>query len=295
MDIDRCNSIFELFAAFNFTYAVLAHPENGSTFLSPQESSTRSFADIVDSYLIKPFDNVTKLIQPVEKRLNRLTLSLETLRNSSQDTDQIKKINDVLQNAHSTDWLIKVFQDKVSKDKDLAKDRINSRFPHASLLLALFCISVLVLAASTSFHKHLTLLALNCLLLIQVLWFFILPEFSRNKLTYRNILYTYASSLILVTVFHFILKFYIFVYHCDQYHYLLEIIDNNEVIRPFFILLNLVLPFCHFVFYYISFITSTSRKERKATAEIALIISAVDSIEISHKKIQPIISNVLSE
>jgi hypothetical protein len=278
MDIDRCNSIFELFTAFNFTYAVLSHPDDDQSSFSNKISHV-TFVDIIDSYLIKPFNELADLLKPIEKRLSKVQESLSTQREYYKDESAKKACDELLFQANDVDRRVKVWKSRIDAKENLAKGRINVRFPHASFILALFCISVLVLATSQSQHKHLTLLLLDIALCIEVIWFFMLPEFKFNKISYRALLYTYLSLLLFITVVHFGTKFYIQRNLCDLYHYLVMLLDRNEEVRPFFVLINLTIPSWHFLFYYSSFLNKISRLKKETIQRLIVFNDDLDLIE----------------
>ncbi|MBO0950600.1 hypothetical protein [Fibrella forsythiae] len=286
MDIDRCNSVFELFSAFNFTYAVLSHPDNVSKVVQSENNGNKSFADIVDSYLIRPFDRLNNLIAPTELRVTKLKESLLTIKKSFNDPSILGQCELLLHQTTDVSLLINIWRDGVDESKSNAKVKVNQKFPFASFLLALFCISVLILSASESTHKHLTLFFLDLLLGLEVLWYFFWPRKRKRDLTYRDILYTYILGLVTITIIHFILKFHIKNHNLDLYSFCTRIVDTNEFRRPLFILINIILPFSHFIYYYFVFQNELTRKDKEASQQIPLIEKALLHIENGHEALE---------
>jgi hypothetical protein len=165
MDIDRCNSIFELSTAFNFTYAIFSRINgDNSTANTNDETNKASFVEVIDNYFLKPFSIFFDKIQSLEGDvllLKESSSSSVEVEKKSRNKAKLQSFKDINSRTNGLSVQITQWKQDVLTEKTNTKAEINNRFPYISFLSALFCISVLGIAASEAEYKHFTLFVLD--------------------------------------------------------------------------------------------------------------------------------------
>ncbi len=245
MDIDRCNSIFELSTAFNFTYAIFSRI-NGDNSLINEESNKTSFVEVIDNYFLKPFSIFFNDIQALEDDvllLNESSSSIIKVENKNKA--KLQRFKDINSRINGLSIQIAQWKQDVLTEKNNTKAEINNRFPYISFLSALFCISVLGIAASEAEYKHFTLFVLDifviALIAISIIW--------GRESTYSQIIVSYLVGLSLLILIHFGIKLN-YENFGETSCYWITLLNNDSFGKSFFIMCNLALPFWHFVWYY---------------------------------------------
>jgi hypothetical protein len=173
MDIDRCNSIFELFTAFNFTYAVFSKT-NGKLIKIESEINGGSFVDLIDNKILRPITEFFEQIIPLEedatvmKKSCDKRIELEGLK-PTPNHSVLSKWQSLSTRLDIITDQIKTWREDAERSKIEAKSKINNRFPYISFLSALFCLTVLGIAASEADYKHFTLLILDVIVIILII------------------------------------------------------------------------------------------------------------------------------
>lgn len=243
MDIERCNSIFELFAAFNFTYAVFSEATQEGAVSNVNENNLgKSYVDVIDNRLLKP---LSSYFNEGRGMLSDMSTKSETLKELKKQTDKTKdgdtwdKLNELKGRLEQQKGSTKTWVDEVTKERKSLKNKINEIFPLISFLMALFCISVLGVAISESTYKHFILL----LLLIftgSCYWKIVRGSIIDHYALTKTYLFG-IGSMVLIHIGMAILKSF---NNLSNWFYFF---DLNPVPKQLLILLCLVAPFGHFI------------------------------------------------
>lgn len=276
MDIGSCNSIFELFAAFNFAYAILSTP-NGyfhheartrsskyqktkPSILKPEITyiiDSKSFVDMVDYHLVKPFSLLNENIQKIKADIYNLKISTRSrkqLADVNYDAKGQKKCDDILKSIESHEKILSTCQDMAETSKATAKERLDNKFPYVSFLLALFCISVLAVSASNAEHKHLTLLFVDVALFFTYLCMKVVRSIGMI-VTYWDISIFYLLLLTFCVFLHFYVGFKTNSPNPPMPDWLnnLKAWEGTSYNRRIIIVINMCIPFFHFIYYLVRF------------------------------------------
>ena len=286
MDIDRCNSIFELFAAFNFTYAILSLPETISDN-GYGDTNHNSFADMVDRHLVKPFSSLNLSLRNYEDKIASFKESVSSRKALAEDQGEnqaIEKCDYLLVEIDRAEDNIKVCKDLASEKKNEAKSKVDNKFPQISFLIALFCISVLCLSSSEAPHKHFTLFMID-------FWLF---------LTYKQ--YIMDKEVVDPDIYLKIIRFYVIgMAACMSIHMIIgssyiqsipslkpihEFINTATQARKFFVLANLIIPFMHFAYFFNKFYKQTSQIKQNSVVQFELVERKLKEVQIELDKIK---------
>lgn len=255
MDIERCNSIFELFAAFNFTYAILSKPSAASAELNAHHNS---FVHIIDENLLKPFSSyIAKQKETHATKISYIEQTIETYsRNPNITVADAEKCKNLLYQKDYCAKKIFLAVGKAEEKKALARERINSRFPLVSFILALYCISILFLSTTESPCRHLTLGFIVILIFAISAKYFRTPIFSSRftYVDYFKLMMIFLLGLLFITILHVVLKYYLAT---NYNHWLVKVflgLDSNIYFRPLVVILSMAVPISHFIIYSISFL-----------------------------------------
>ncbi len=267
MDIDRCNSIFELFAAFNFTYAILSD-------ISDEESTSKNstYVGLIDGRLLKSFSRFLKRGNTLLNNVNTKTETVKTIIENEIEPNRSKlnKINGKYDNLKD---LCEVWLKEIEDQKEQKKKNINEIFPFLSFYLATFCISVLGISISQSEFKHFSLFVLVIYSII------IFCSIFRNKSTNS---YISLAKNILFGVFCTAILHFIIGYCFDKLPAYLQNItlffDKNKIAQVILILCSLLLPFSHFIYYFFSINYNNNKIEKER-------LKQMDNYEDQYKKL----------
>lgn len=297
MDIDRCNSIFELFAAFNFAYAILSTP-NGQFKSIPKKKSenkkreklslmtlettyvmdSKSFVDMVDYHLVKPFTLLNEKFDKYRRDIFNLKLSINSrkqLAASNGKESEVQKCEDLITSIQGQEKVLSTCRDRAEKNKAQAKAKLDNKFPYISFLLALFCVSVLVVSASQAKHKHLTLVFLDCALFVTYLCIRI-ARMLKAQITYWDISIVYMILLGCAVWLHFYIG-NTAAKEMPKWISMLQLYDRTDYNRRILIFLNIVIPFMHFIFYLVRFKIQTKIIEIRSNHNLGLLKDMISS------------------
>ena len=269
MDIDRCNSIFELFTAFNFTYAVFSKTNGGITKVE-SEINGNSFVDLIDNKILRPITEFFEQIIPLEedatvmKKSCDKRIELEGLK-PLPDPIILSKWQSLSTKLDIVTDQIKTWREDAEKSKTEAKSKINDRFPYISFLSALFSLTVLGIAASEASYKHFTLLILDIALIILI----IIGVKKEAYFTYPQIIRNFSIVLIILICIHFGIKLFYENFN-DTVCKCLTFLDTDSIWKSLFIIGNIVLPFWHFLYYYddLSKMLKTMKVEKQSSLSL---------------------------
>jgi hypothetical protein len=269
MDIDRCNSIFELFSAFNFAYAIFSKPNgNGSIVHS------NSFVDMVDYHLIKPFTVLDKTFKEHEETIARLKNDIKLRRGLAASTEEKEACNKLTEEVGAQETAFRECRIMAEDEKQSAKDNIDGRFPYASFLFGLFCISVLVLAASQAPHKHVTLVILDVSIVLTYVW--LRRQLNAKKVfTYWDLSWRYFWILLGCIAAHFILGIYLSKSVVAE----INRIENDYYIKRVVVFLNVVAPFSHFIYYMWKFKKKTKQITDDSETRLVLVAKMEETVQ----------------
>jgi hypothetical protein len=283
MDIDRCNSIFELFTAFNFTYAVFSKT-NGSINKVENGLDGSSFVDLIDNKILRPITEFFEQIIPLEedatvmKKSCDKRIELEKLK-ANPNQVVLSKWQSLSTKLDIITDQIKTWREDAEKNKIEAKSKINNRFPYISFLSALFCLTVLGIAASEADYKHFTLLILD----IIVIFLIIKGVNKETYFTYPQIIKSFTWALVILIITHFGIK--IGYEYCNEFICkCLTFLDIDSIWKSLFILFNILLPFWHFPYYYrdLSKLLNTMKVERQSSLTLITTTLTPLTTEYTH-------------
>lgn len=255
IDVDRCNSIFELFTAFNFTYTVLSAQDSTS-----EQQDNNSFVDVIDNKLLRVFSTLIRQCDSVISGANLLNESIDarieqlppTLITPRDTLSRLKgKIEGLLQRCD-------LRRKELESLKEENRKKINESLPYTCFLMAFFCIECIGVSISQAPFKHGSLLLIvTSFLIIRIIKYFF-PITSFYTLSKFIIAFT-----IFITIFHFI-SLYSFQHYSKEFQDLICSVDTHNLFKTVVILLALILPLYHFVYYFFSFSSTllTLQEER---------------------------------
>jgi len=281
MDIDRCNSIFELFTAYNFAYSIISsrRVDDKEKYLNlnstdPSQTDTENiFLNVIDHAFL---DHSLYKIRYYASRCNILKVSLTALlelaKNKGHNNEKFLR---VLVSLEGIELLIDHIFDLSNEQRKKIVLNVNRMFPFASFTIGLFGITVLILSACEFAQKHLALFFFDLALLVTCTIFFIrfktqhYAVFSSNAaVLYRNITLSYAVAILCaITILNIlILGNLINLNHID-----LEILDREGPFKDLLIITNLGIPGIHFLItinYYFFSSNSFNRKVQNSLSTI---------------------------
>lgn len=290
MDIDRCNSIFELFAAFNFTYAVISSSNDNRS-----ELNGHSFAEVIDENLMKSFNlyvvgvkkDYTTTLAYIKESVETFMERQEVVANASLHEDAFFISKQASKHSATVLGWVADIEDK----KKEARTFINERFPQISLLLGLFCVCVLILSTTQSAHKHL-ILTLVDVSIILTLWKLFVVNSNNSHVDYILLLKNFLIFNLAVFLLHIFIKFYVVDHYRLFYDKYLTYLDGNVFLRPAIIIVTLILPSFHFAFFFAKFAYTLFRIKNDSSRDEMVFKKNIDDLatETDHilKKNPPI-------
>jgi len=272
MDIDRCNSIFELFATFNFAYAILSK-SNGVYKSKKVELSSeqilaenqrdddfddKSFVSMVDYHLIKPFTTLYISVRKYRLDISLLSnsiLSRRQIAEKNNDERAKAKCEILSQKILGFEFIIHQCLNDTIKSKKSAKYNIDQRFPLVSYLLGLYCISILMLGASEGPHKHSSILVLDAAAIITLL--VMRHAMNRHKkYNYFDVTLNFLIGILITVAFHLGFGIYGPTHLSETYQKMTSIEKEGYFVR-LVVAGNMLFPLSHFVYFFLKFSIKT--------------------------------------
>lgn len=248
MDIDRCNSIFELFVAFNYAHAAL------SDYPTDENSApTNSYIDLVDRRFLRTFIDFVKRGNNL---LDEIAVKIQSSKTQVQDGD--KRFSDVQLQYESLNLSCNTWLNKVKAQKNKEVKRINSIFPYLSFFLGTYCVSVLVLSISESHVKHFSLL----LLVLFSMFMYVFIRYKKGGTTYTKLAYTILAFSLIVGINHFV--FSNFYHHfSDSVMAIICVFEEVLWLKITLVITAVLIPFFHFVYYFLTISITNKGIERE--------------------------------
>lgn len=252
MDIDRCNSIFELFTAFNFTYAVLSNT-NKDSLQKDRDSKGFSYVELIDNQLLRSYTPNKDFFEGAKTLENNIVMKKKSCKDGmaieekkeNHNKEILKRWTDIISKFDGLGDQTKTWNEEIGNTKMEAITEINERFPYISFLSALFCIAVLGIAASEADYKHFSLLLLDFLVItltVQVIK-------KKDSISYPHIIKRFSFWLIFLIVIHFGIKIF-YENLNDNICTCITYLDRNSIWKSLLIMGNILIPFWHFIYYY---------------------------------------------
>ncbi|MEO6284642.1 MAG: hypothetical protein ABIN80_11950 [Dyadobacter sp.] len=225
--------------------------------------------DMVDYHLVKPFAVLNDTFEKQRLDIHHLKseiLARKDIAIQSGNEKQELQCNGMIKRVDGQNYAYEICKDSAENEKRLAKDKIDNKFPYISFLLALFCISVLVLATSQSPHKHVTLLLVD--ISLYVCYKKIKSSLAAKKaFTYWDISFSYLCFLSVCVIVHFTVGFFVPKPIIDTINYY----ETAFYLKRMLVFTNVIIPFSHFGYYLLSFKNKTRDIEKTSREQLKLI------------------------